>query len=250
MNKKIIGTGTVLVFSLANIVKANDLEPTSEISIGLGRLFSSDFYIGNNDQSLFVPLIGYKSERFSIDVLEGASYNLYQNNALSYNLVANPRFTTLDEPDSPQLQGIDRKTTLDAGVGINYTFGQTFISASTIVEITGQHNGLEIDFNTARVSNIGALVTAYGFGISWHSKKLSGYQYSVHASEALDGRPEYSASTTIIPYTQFIAEYQISSKWKGTAGGQLLFLTGENKRSPIVSSSEAIDIYIGIISEF
>ena len=225
-------------------------EPARELSLGLGLVHLSDHYIGDNDETLLVPLISYKTDRFSIGVLEGASYNFYRNNGLSVSVRAAPRYTTLDDPDSNQLQGIDRKTTLDAGVGVDYIFGQAYVSASAVAEVTGKHDGFEVDLNIGRASHFGAFSIVYGLGASWQSKDLSDYLYGVRVTEVLDGRSAYSADATFAPYAEFLAEYAISEKWKAVAGGQLSILTGDVKSSPIVDSTASFGVFTGMVREF
>jgi len=225
-------------------------EPTRELSFGVGLVHLSDHYIGDNDETLLVPLIRYKTDRFSIGVLEGASYEFYRNGGLSLNVRAAPRYTTLDGPDANELKGIDRKTTLDAGIGLDYIFGQAYISASAVAEVTGKHDGFEVDLKIGRASDFGGLSIVYAMGASWQSKDLSNYQYGVRVEEALDGRPAYSADATVTPYVEVIAEYAVSERWKAVAGGQLSILTGDIKSSPIVGSTASFGVFTGLVREF
>lgn len=250
MSVKVIVCGSALLLGLANLVWANESEPANELSLGLAGVFLSDHYVGDNDEALLVPLISYRTDRFSIGVLEGASYRFYDAEGLSLNMRATPRYTTLDNPDAQQLQGIDRKTTLDAGIDMKYMFGPAYVSASAVAEVTGKHDGVEVDLTIGKISEFDSLSIVYGVGISWQSKKLSNYLYGVRAADALDGRPEYLASETVAPFAEFAAEYAISQKWKAVAGGQLSILTGDNKSSPIVGSTESFGVYAGLTREF
>ena len=161
-----------------------------------------------------------------------------------------PRYTTLDSPDSEQLQGIDRKSTLDLGFGMDYMFGQSFVSASFLAEVTGKHDGFELDLNIGRTSSFDRFSITYTLGASWRSRDLADYQYGVRWSEVLDDRPAYSADATIVPYSEFSVEYSISGKWKVISFGQISILTGDIKSSPIVGSTASFGIFSALAREF
>ncbi|MEE4637931.1 MAG: MipA/OmpV family protein [Wenzhouxiangella sp.] len=197
-----------------------------------------------------MPLVTYQTDRFSVGVLEGASFHFFQQDDLSLNIRAVPRYTTLDGPDSDELKGIDRKATLDVGIGLDYTFGSAYLSAKAVAEVTGEHDGFELDIKIWRTSDFGDLSIVYGLGASWQSEDLSDYRFGVRTTEVLDGRPAYSADATVIPYAEFLAEYPISDSWKVLAGGQLTILTGDVKQSPIVDSKESFGIFGGLMREF
>jgi outer membrane protein len=246
VRKTLVAAG--LLASMANLAWAG--ESSHDLSLGLGLIHFSDHYIGENDETLLVPLITYKTERFSLGVWEGASYDFYQRDGLSLNVKAVPRYTTLDGPDADRLQGIDRKTTLDAGVGLDYTFGRSYISASAVAEVTGKHDGFELDAKIGRTSNLGDFAIVYGVGVTWQSKELSNYRFGVRTTEIMDGRPAYSADATIVPYVEFLAEYPLSETWKVVTGGQLSILTGDIKDSPLVGSNESFIVFSGLMREF
>jgi outer membrane protein len=248
MNSKLTALMASLLVVSTSAVEADQTENT--LSLGLGVIHFSDHYIGDNDETLLAPYFRYTKDRFSIGLFDGASYDFYSNDGLSVNARLVPRYTTLDGPDSEQLQGIDRKSTLDLGFGVDYMFGQSFVSASLLAEVTGKHDGFEIDLNIGRSNSFDRFSVTYVLGASWRSRDLADYQYGVRVPEALGDRPAYSADAMIVPYSEFSIEYSITEKWKVITFGQISLLTGDIKSSPIVESTASYGIFSALAREF
>ncbi len=225
-------------------------EPHQGVTIGLGAIHISDHYVGDNDETLAVPLINYESDRLSIGVLQGLSYSVYRNDGLNVTLRAAPRYTNLDDPHADELDGIDRNATLDLGVGLDYRFGQNFVSTSLLAEVTGEHDGFEIDAKAGRVDVLGPVSIAYAAGVSLHSEELANYQFGVRAPEALVDRPALSVDSAIVAYAEALVEYPFADKWAVIAGGQVNLLTGDAKDSPIVDSDTSYAVFTGIVRKF
>lgn len=225
-------------------------EPNHGLTLGLGAIHISDHYIGDNDETLGVPLISYESDRFSIDVLQGLSYSVYRKDGLNVALRAAPRYTNLDDPDAPELNGIDRNATLDLGVGVDFNFGQNFVSTSLLTEVTGEYDGFEIDAKVGRVDVIGPASIAYAVGASFQSEKLANYQFGVRAPEALAARPAFTVDSAITPHIEALVEYPFSEKWSVISGGQLNLLTGDATDSPIVDSDTSYAVFTGVVRKF
>ncbi len=230
----------------------NALAETDQIqfSVGLGAMHISDHYAGDNDETLIVPLVSITSNRFAVDVLEGASFSFFRNDTLDLKLLATPRFTNLDDPDADELRGIDRQATLDVGLGFDYAIGETIFSTSFLAEVTGEHNGYEIDAKVGRVEPVGKALVAYAIGASWQSQNLSDYRFGVRASEALIDRPAFTANASIAPYAEIFTQYLVSNKWAIIGGGQFTLLAGDAKDSPIVSSDISFAVFSGIARKF
>lgn len=225
-------------------------EANKSLTIGLGAIQISDHYVGDNDETLAVPLINYESDRLSIGVLQGLSYTVYRNDGLNVTLRAAPRYSNLEDPDALELDGIDRNATLDLGVGVDYRFGQSFVSTSLLAEVTGEHDGFEIDAKAGRVDVIGPVSIAYAVGASWQSEELANYQFGVRAPEALVDRPAFSVDSAIVPYAEALVEYPFADKWVVIAGGQINLLTGDAKDSPIVESDTSYAVFTGLVRKF
>lgn len=243
-------TALTAILALAYTNVANAEGDNHELSVGLGAIYISDHYVGDNDESLAVPLVTFASDRLTVGVLEGISYSVYKTGDLKLNLLAKPRYTSLDDPSSDELQGIDRSATLDLGLGAEYAFGQNFVSASFLAEVTGEHDGFEVDAKIGRIDFIGDVGLAYAVGAAWQSDDLANYQFGVRASEALASRPAFAPDAGVTAYVEALAEYRFRENWAIEAGAQFAMLTGDAKDSPIVDSDTSYAVFIGIVRKF
>lgn len=248
-------TGAVMLLAIAaNVATAQ--ESNGVFTVGVGGAFTAGPYIGDdtsNDttaEGKIIPLLSYETDRFSISVLEGASYTVYRDGAFDVTVLATPRYSDLDGTDIVALQGIDRKTTLDAGFGLDYAVGQTILSASVLGEVTGEHGGFEVGAKVTRFSQFDDLVIAYAAGAVWQSEELTNYQFGVLPSEALADRPAYTTDAAITPFIEVGAEYAVSDSWSVVAAGQYTYLTDALADSPIVGSRTSLTVLSGVVYKF
>jgi len=254
MTNKKLAIAAVITSLAVNAATAQ--ESSGSFTVGFGGAYTSGHYIGGtqpgdtNNEGKVVPLLKYETDRFSIGVLEGASYTAYRDGPIEINLLAVPRYSGLDGTDIAALQGIKRKTTLDAGFGVNYSFGRTIVSATALAEITGEHDGFEIGAKVGRVSQLGKVVIAYAAGAVWQSEELTNYQFGVRTTEAVVGRPAFTTVSAITPFVEVGAEYAIADNWSIVAAAQLTYLPDDLSDSPIVGSNTALTLLTGIVHKF
>jgi outer membrane protein len=228
------------------VVPATAQDAPEGWSVGIGALSTSSPYVGEDVQTRVLPSLTYRNGPFSIGAT-GLSYSVLDQGNARFDLVLAPRFSTLDDPDSPALDGIDRDFTLDAG--LRYTLSLpsgTGLRASLLQEITGEHEGQEFDLRaTQSLGSFGVPVSFYA-GASWRSAGLSDYLYGVFPSEAAPGRPAYSTGDTITPYIGVSGFIPLSENWAVIGRMQADFLGGDITDSPIVEDDTVISATVGV----
>lgn len=154
-------------------------------------------YLGEDVSTTAVPFLSYSTDRFSIGA-NGGQFQVYETPTHSLDLVLTPRFTPYDDATA-ELAGMDRDITLDFGASLDVDLSQTLgISATALQEITGEHEGQEVDFRLSHRSN--AMPLTFYAGATWQSAGLSEYLYGVRAGEAAVGRPAYAPGAVLTPY--------------------------------------------------
>ncbi len=218
-------------------------------SLGLGVGFSDSPYIGEDDfEADVLPLINFRTERFELGT-GGASYDVIQNGPLVVDVFVAPRFSALEDPDSDELDGIDRDLTFDAGAGLGYAIRPgTRVTASVRTEITDEHEGQEL--RLALFQEVPNFPLRLGAGVSFLSDDLASYLYGVEEDEARAGRPAYDPDALAVPFLSLNSQVPLRNNISLFAGARMAFLPDEATDSPIVEDDVVLSSNVGIAYRF
>lgn len=236
------------LIALALPVSAQDAPTGAYIGGFLG--LSNDPYVGDPNSLSGLPIIGYRGDTFSIGT-DGAFATVAEGDRSEVEVFLRPRFFALVDPDAANLAGIDRDITLDAG--LNYTLDlsdRTSLDVSVAQEITGEHDGQEIDLRLTQGFALGGLPVGVYAGATWRSSELSSYLFGVAPGEAIAGRPAYALGATTTPYVGINTFIPLSSTTRLFGGVQADFLTRETEDSPIVDDGTTLSLGVGIQFSF
>ena len=166
--------------------------------IGIFAFGGTSPYVGQDTDARVIPFLSYSGARFSVGV-DGASYTLFENGGATGTILASPRFAPYDDDDSAELAGLDRDVTLDLGFGYRFETGNGLtVSAQALQEITGEHEGRELDIQAAQ--RLGDWPVSVYAGATWQSSDLAGYLYGVGPGEVAAGRPAYDPGNAVTTY--------------------------------------------------
>jgi outer membrane protein len=224
--------------------------PTSNLKLGIGIVYSTSPYKGDDDAVLPIPMIFYDSKTFFLKGLI-AGYHIFEQDNLSLDLIAGVRADGYDNDDNDYLKGMDdRDWSIDGGIKVSHFDGWGTTSVSFVNDLLGKHDGQEAILSYAKrfVENPWA-VTPSG-GILWQSSNLTDYYYGVKQDETQPGRPAYSVGEAWNPFFQLDIKYQIDEQWSATAIFRYVWLYKEIQDSPIVSDDYEILLMAGLMYKF
>jgi outer membrane protein len=215
-------------------------------SLGLGVISAPRPYVGAGNEILVIPLLGLEYKRLSVQGIR-VGYNIFEREDLKLDLRARYIFDGLDPDDSPFLDGMaQRDGTVEAGLGLDWSFGAWALRASAFTDVLGRSDGQEVGLDLSRTWTFRRYrwgVTP-AVGIVWQSSNLVDYYYGVPADEARPGRPAYAGSSAFNLRTSLLVFYRISERFNAVALVQAQRLDNEIVDSPIVDARRA---YFGLL---
>ena len=207
-------------------------------------------YVGEGTSIAIRPILGLRTTTFDIGT-NGATAHIAQGERAALDIFLKPRFFALTHSDSPELAGIDREVTLDAGLSYALDFAQgTRLNLSFAHEITGEHHGQEADLRLTQRFVLGAITLGLYAGAMWRSQDLSRYLYGVTSAEALIGRPAFDPGTTTSPYIGVNASMPVSPRVRVFGALQADFLDPAITDSPIATEDTSLSLGVGIQFSF
>lgn len=226
-------------------------EPPSGLYAGGFLGLGSDPYVGDNDNVTGVPIIGFRGDGYSIGT-DGASATFFERQSIRSEAFLAPRFFALIDPDAPELAGIDREITVDAGLRFEIDLAErTTMDVSVAQEITGEHNGREIDLRfTQNFGQPSGLPFSVFAGATWQSRGLADYLYGVSPAEAIAGRPAYSPGATTTPYVGVNTVIPLSQRTSVFGSARAEFFGSEIENSPIIADDVVFSLGVGLQFSF
>lgn len=216
--------------------------------IGLFAYGGTSPYAGQDTDAGAVPFMSYSGARFSVGV-DGASYTLFENGGATGTVLAAPRFAPYDDDDSAELAGLDRDVTLDLGFGYRFETGTGLsVAARALQEITGEHEGQELDVEAAQ--RLGQWPVSVYAGATWQSSDLAGYLYGVGAGEVAPGRPAYDPGNAVTTYIGVRGVLPINDGTALIGSVEAQQYNDAITDSPIIDDSGAVRATLGLSFRF
>lgn len=226
-------------------------QPTTQDgwTLGLSVVGDSNPYIGQDEDFLAIPLIGYRDGPFSISTL-GLEYDFYRDGAWRLTAAARPRFSGLISTDGPLLDGIDRQVTGDVALEAAYDIGVFRATGAIRQEFTGEHSGQELRFGLGVRQQAGPVGLSLEAGAAWQSEDLSQYVWGVSAAEARPGRPAYAPGDVVVPYLSLGARVPVNDRWSVVGSIRADFLPDDVTDSPIIEDDTLVSGILGVVFRF
>lgn len=209
--------------------------------IGFGGIFAPNPYIDSKASQLFIPVISYQGQDFS---LYGpyANYRFLRVNNFTTSIQAflYPETFKNKDTSNPQLSQLNnRNYIVMAGIKQQYDTDYGNISVSGNIDITGQSNGYMLNLNYAKrfmffVPNHLLSLTP-SLGLDYSSYHLTDYYYGINQSESIaSGLPQYSPGGALSPYIGLSMLYSYKQRWNVMITTRMNRLADEITNSPMV----------------
>ncbi|MHC4854798.1 MAG: MipA/OmpV family protein [Planctomycetota bacterium] len=251
---------SALICALASQIWAQE-EPTvgdeavakaveSTLNLGAGFVYQSPIYRGKDAHYIPIPMVFYQKGKL---YFRGNSfgYQFYQDQGLSFEVLAQWMFRGYDEDDSRHLRGMDdRDPSLEGGIAASYYdgWGTTRISFGT--DLLSKHDGQELTFSYAKRFIREPWVLTPSAGVAWQSNNLTDYYYGVERDEATAARPRYSAGEAWNPFISLSTQYYFTEKWSSLVMLRYDWLDGDISSSPIVNKNYQVRAMVGVMCKF
>ena len=172
-----------------------------------------------------------------------------------YNLTASiamkPRMAPYSDGDTDLLTGMKRNSSLDLSVTgtMNIARGTTLILEAA-TEVTGEHNGQELDFSVRQfVPGFGTPVFLTA-GVKRQNANLASFLYGVEASEEVATRRTYSTGTVLLPYISANTIYGLSDSISLFGNTGLTIYPKKVLNSPIINERTSLNLIGGLAFTF
>lgn len=204
------------------------------LTLGAGLLVDYSAYEGADDLEWNpVPYIAYDWENAHIGV-DGIDYTFFNHDNLEVTVLAEPRWSFTDPDDSPLFEGIERKTTIEAGAIAKVKAGSLYASAQIKHDVLDIHNGYEARGAIGVSAEWGRVEFGLSGGVAYRDEKLNDYMYGVRADEASATLAQFSTGDTFEPFAQAEVTYMVDRKTALFGFANARKLSDEVKASPLV----------------
>jgi outer membrane protein len=242
----------MVVTAVSGWAWAQQTEPNipTELNIGFGLAAYNSVYKGDDSETLPIPVVFYESEKFYFRGRMGG-YRFFGDETFSMALIGQWRVDGYEDEDSRFLRGMkDRKMTLDGGLSASYFDGWGVTTVSLVTDLLGRHDGQELllSYGKRFSSDRWSLIPAAG--VLWKSDNLTDYYYGVRQSEAVPGRPAYSAGDQGNPFVSLYTTYKVTDQWSLLATMRYEWLGSEITDSPIVDDHYQALLMAGVMYQF
>lgn len=217
-------------------------------SLGAVIIQDGTKYIEDDPDIQFFPSLRYTSETISFGLPNGLTYHVLKEDKFGFDIYAKPRFSRL-----PEIEGIKRNLTIDAGLSLNYNIIRgTNIKGAIQKEAGGEHGGFEASLEASQfippVIGIPLIATA---GMKFMDSDLSNYLYGVNSSEISSGLPMYNTGSSYTPYLSLTTFYALSDDVSIFGNVSYNFLPDEIRQSPLLGKdSFPYSFIVGIEHNF
>ncbi|GAB58788.1 MipA/OmpV family protein [Rheinheimera nanhaiensis] len=189
-----------LISTAANAEQNRSHQPSQGFLYGIGVGVNQEIYRGYKRRVIPLPLVGYRGDKLSV-YGPFVSYELAKANDVSLSAKLAPRFAGYDDGDSDVFVGMKRKSSLDAGLGLQYRIDNWTLDTEVLSDVLGNSNGQEAKLKFSYGLRFGPLQVSPEVGVSYSSSKLVDYYYGVRQSEATADRPAYRAGAAVNYHT-------------------------------------------------
>ena len=219
-------------------------------SFGAFSTVGSSLYVAEDRTLTVLPSLSYKSGPWRAG-LNGVSHRYIDDGVNRLTFALKPRFFGLIFNDAPELAGIDRNITADLGGDYRFKASEDLsFGLKGAVEVTGAHSGQELELDVEQKISVAGIPLWVGGALTWQSPELADYLYGVRASEAVAGRPSYAPGAALIPSISVSSGYPISKSTFMFGSLNYRILPDDVSKSPIVSASDQLRLFLGVTTSF
>lgn len=186
-----------LFFGLSGTAQSQENKAATGWVWGAGILIEETPYIGYDNRTLPIPIIGYNGEKFSFAGTT-ANYQLYKKGGLSMSLRLGAMVNGYDEDDSEIFTGMDdRDFSLALGGEITYVNQNWTLQLTSGHDILDRSGGYELNSSVSYNFELENFSIKPFVGARFQDSSYVDYYYGVSAEEATDLRNEYIGDSAV-----------------------------------------------------
>lgn len=195
------------------------------------------------------PYVAFEWENAHIGIDE-LSYDFYQKDALSLTAMLQPRWSSHDKEDSPVFDGIERDTSVEAGLAAMYQFSRLYVEGTLLQDVSGVHKGHMLTIKLGKGIQLARTEFDIGIGVSYRDSKLNSHLYGVSQNEARNNRVVFNPDAAFTPYIELELIRQLSPATLLVAMFDYEFYSDEIKKSPLIGHAGEGNITLGAVYQF
>lgn len=244
---------TLIVSTCAPLVHADGPAPQQgggwSGAIGAGPMIFPRYTGGKTNQVWTIPLcsVAYDDMLYVEPLRAGAYVWGSEDRKMGLGLAFEPRMGFKGR-DAPRLAGMaTRRNSLEGGPAFDWDLGFVAISASLFSDLTRASHGNSARFYIYRelVANERWKAGAFA-GVDHLRARVANYFFGVSESEALPGRPTFSARSTTNPNFGVDGLYRPNKDYAVLFGLQATWLGNSAAASPIVETRRSVVGWLGL----
>ena len=214
---------------------------------------SSSPYKGYGPDWLPFPMITYEGERFfirgytagvkiiNLPYLELSAFAGYDSTYFEASESSNRRLRRLE----------DRSPSAQAGMELRLLSPYGMFHVSGAGDVLSRSNGFNGDIGFIQSIEFGPLELLPSVGAYWSDARYNSYYYGVTRKEARkSGLGAYAPGSGFAPYVSFAIDYSLTEQWELFCQGEVTFLSGAVKDSPMVGETHTQSLTLGLTYTF
>ena len=224
-----------------------------ELTLGAGGNVSSSPYKGYGPDWLPFPMITYEGEHFfirgytagvkiiNLPYLELSAFAGYDSTSFEASESSNRRLRRLE----------DRSSSAQAGMELRLISPYGMFHVSGAGDVLSHSNGFNGDIGFIQSIEFGPLELLPAVGAYWSDARYNSYYYGVTRKEARkSGLGAYAPGSGFAPYVSFAIDYSLTEQWELFCQGEVTFLSGAVKDSPMVGETHTQSLTLGLTYTF
>ena len=222
-------------------------ENSGNLSVGIAYINGSSIYSNTKTVGRAMPSLSYETDKISINVQNGLTYKIINNQSTKLNVSLAPNFKPYNSNDSINLIGMKRNLYVDGLISVSRELSRGLsLKLDVATELTNRFNGNTANVSLSQFIPINSVPFIFSLGSRWYDQKRANYLYGVYSTEATLQRAKYELSNVFVPYISINTFYRISENTRFFAGLNTNFLSNKITNSPIVSKKNKISALMGI----
>ena len=198
-------------------------------------------------------MITYEGERFfirgyaagvkiiNLPYLELSAFAGYDDTSFEASESSNRRLRRLE----------DRSASAQAGMELRLISPYGMFHISGAGDVLSRSNGFSGTVGFIQSIEFGPLELLPAVGAYWSDDRYNNYYYGVTRKEARkSGLGAYTPGSGFAPYVSFAVDYSLTEQWELFCQGEVAFLSGAVKDSPMVGETHTQSLTLGLTYTF
>lgn len=222
-------------------------------SVGIGRFSSSSPYQGEPTNEISVlPIVTYETDKLSIDLVNGISYDFIKTDSITSSMLATPRWQSYDPKNNEKLSGLTKRDhTMDIGVSVQFETDAGVGEFKILSDALSVHSGSEVSAKwSLPLSYENKWLASPYIGTKWQSKGLLSYYYGVKPEEVQAERQAYSLDNASSWFSGLDLQYALTPKIVILGNANFSAYPENVKSSPIVETDNTLSGFFGVLYLF